>query len=100
MAGASAANMSEENPPCMTISHILSQPNIESGKLEAGEITSDDVECSRAHQMVMPFATSNYKMETISLKLKEGCVIDKKCGGCKVKANVMWEILESAMNEA
>jgi hypothetical protein len=100
MAGASAASMSEENAPCMAISHILSQPSIESGKPEAGEVTDGDVECSRARQMVMPFATSNDKMETISLKLKQGCVIDEKRGGCKVKSNVMWEILENAMNEA
>jgi len=50
--------------------------------------------------MVLPFATSNDKVEAISKKLKDGCVIDQKCGGCKVKANVMWEILEDAMNEA
>lgn len=84
----------------MTISHILSQPNIISEKPEDGESTNGDVECSKAYQMVMPFATSNLKMEALSQKLKEGCVVDKKCGGCKVKANVMWEILDNAMNEA
>ena len=61
---------------------------------------SGDVECSKAYNMVMPFATSNDKVEAISQKLKDGCVVDKKCGGCKVKANVMWEVLEIAMDEA
>lgn len=50
--------------------------------------------------MVMPFATSNDKVEAMSQRLREGCVIDQKCGGCKVKTNVMWEVLEDAMNGA
>ena len=87
----------------MSVSHILSQPNNElqePSDLASGGIISGDVECSRAQKMVLPFATSNDKVEAISKKLKDGCVIDQKCGGCKVKANVMWEILEDAMNEA
>ena len=64
-----------------------------------GARACEDVECARAYNMVMPFATSNDKVEAISQKLKDGCVVDKKCGGCKVKANVMWEVLEIAMEE-
>jgi hypothetical protein len=62
-------------------------------------MVSGDVECSRAQNMVLPLATTNDKMDATSEKLKEGCVTDK-CGGCRVKAKVMWEILEDAMNEA
>lgn len=87
----------------MSVSHVLTKPNIESWNSIDAEpcgTATGDVECSSAYKMVMPFATSNDKVEVISQKLKEGCVIDKKRGGCKVKANVMWEILENAMNEA
>jgi hypothetical protein len=59
---------------------------------------SGDVECSRAQQMVLPFATNADKVEIISKKLKQGCVANKS-GGCKVKAEVMWAILEDAMDE-
>jgi hypothetical protein len=90
----------EEARPCMAVSHILCQPSFETWESEAGGRPNGDVECSRAYQMVMPFATSNDKMEAISLKLKEGCSIDKERGGCKVKANVMWEVLDNAMNQA
>ncbi|KIW13671.1 hypothetical protein PV08_08862 [Exophiala spinifera] len=96
----SRMNVSEQSPRCMTISHVLGLPNIQSENPADGEIASGDVECTRAYQMVMPFATSTDKVDTISMKLKQGCVRDKKNGGCKVKADVMWEILESAMDDA
>jgi hypothetical protein len=62
-------------------------------------VVNGNVECSLAQKMVLPFATTDDKVDAISKKLKEGCVIGK-CGGCSVKANVMWEILNDAMNDA
>jgi len=97
----STLEASEESRHCMSVSHVLAQPNIESwnfADLAPGGMVSGDIECSKAQKLVLPFATSNDKVDVISKKLREGCVIDK-CGGCKVKANVMWEILEDAMNE-
>lgn len=49
--------------------------------------------------MVMPFATSHEQAEAMAKRLKMGCVADKKGGGCKVKADVMWEVLENAMSK-
>lgn len=98
----STSEISNESRPCLSVPHILAQPNIESPEdadLAPGEVGSGDVECSRAQKMVLPFAITNNKVDAISEKLKEGCVSDKR-GGCKVKAEVMWEILDDVMNEA
>lgn len=86
----------------MSVSHFLGAPNLETWPNDAAQPTGgpgDDVECSRAYQMVMPFASSHEKAEAMARKMKAGCVADKKTGGCKVKAKVMWEVLENAMGE-
>ncbi|KIW94172.1 uncharacterized protein Z519_05488 [Cladophialophora bantiana CBS 173.52] len=87
--------------PCTSVPHILAQPSVESQgvtDLTPAGTANGDIECSMAQKLVLPFATTNDKVDAISMKLKEGCVIDQ-CGGCRVKAKVMWEILEDAMNE-
>ena len=86
----------------MSVPHILTQPNIESqgiDDLTPSGTMNGNVECLRAQKLVLPFATTDEKVHAISMKLKEGCVIGKS-GGCSVKANVMWEILDDAMKEA
>jgi hypothetical protein len=85
----------------MNVSHILAQPTVDSwdGDPEPCGSVDDGVECSRAFKMVMPFATSSDRVDAISQKLKDGCVLNKGGGGCKVKASVMWEVLDNAMSE-
>ncbi|WEW55080.1 hypothetical protein PRK78_000508 [Emydomyces testavorans] len=98
----SASETPHGSRPCMSVPHILNQPNTESqgvSDLVPGGMVNGDIECSRAQRLILPFATTSDKVDAISTKLKEGCVSDG-CGGCKVKANVMWEALDEAMKEA
>jgi len=84
------------------VPHILIQSNRETdefSELASGGTVNGNIECSLAQKMVLPFATTDDKVDEISDKLQEGCVIGRG-GGCAVKASVMWEILEGAMNEA
>lgn len=87
---------------CKPVPHILTQLSIESqdvSDLTPGGTVNGNVECSLAQTMVLPFATTDNKVDTISEKLQEGCVISKG-GGCAVKASVMWEILEDVLNDS
>jgi hypothetical protein len=51
------------------------------------------IECSTAYKTLMQYATSQDKMDRITAALDYGCTPDG-AGGCKVKSNVMWKILD------
>lgn len=55
---------------------------------------SDGVECSRAHAMLMRFATTEEKLDGIARALEEGCVKNGEGGGCRVMKDVMWKTLD------
>ena len=54
---------------------------------------SDGVECSAAYKMLIQYATSEEKMDKIAAALESGCT-PSAAGGCKVKKNVVWKLLD------
>jgi hypothetical protein len=96
-------NNEEPSYDCLNVSHLLAQPDADSRAGSArpvdNGIVGDGVECSMAFRMAMPFATSDEKADAIAQKLKEGCVLNKDGRGCKVRTSVMWEALDTAINE-
>lgn len=55
----------------------------------------DGVECSEAYRMLMQYATSEEKLDTISRALDEGCTVNKGSGGgCRVRNKVIWRALD------
>lgn len=53
-----------------------------------------DVECGKAYEMLMQYATSEEKMDYVSRTLEAGCTSTGQ-GGCAVKKKVIWEALDS-----
>ncbi|KAK0727561.1 hypothetical protein B0T26DRAFT_694977 [Lasiosphaeria miniovina] len=50
------------------------------------------VECGKAYEMLMPYATSEEKMDCVARALESGCTTNGK-GGCAVKSKVVWQTL-------
>jgi hypothetical protein len=91
----------EDDRPCMSVDHILLQAGNGKGPMnDSARLVPDsgEIECLRAQELVLPFATTEEKAEALSKKLKSGCVKNKN-GGCKVKASVLWEALEDGLSE-
>lgn len=53
-----------------------------------------DVECGRAYEMLMRYATSEEKMDRVARALEAGCVSTGQHGGCAVKKKAIWEALD------
>lgn len=53
-----------------------------------------DVECGKAHEMLMRYTTSEEKMHRVARALEGGCTSTGK-GGCVVKKVAIWEALDS-----
>ena len=51
------------------------------------------VECRKAYEMLIPYATSEEKMDYIARALESGCTLNGK-GGCAVKSDVIWQALD------
>lgn len=73
--------------PCKVITHLAENPstNVTQMPVKADGETDcsnpDRVECSKAYRMLMQYATSEEKLDTISRALEEGCVANKGSGG-------------------
>lgn len=52
--------------------------------LQVEENEADGMECSKAYKMLIQFATTEEKLDTISQALESGCTRGSK-GGCKVR---------------
>ncbi len=52
-----------------------------------------DVECRKAYEMLMRYATSEEKIDYIAQELESGCTANGK-GGCAVKSKVVWKALD------
>lgn len=57
------------------------------------DCSSDGVECFTAYKMLMHYATSEEKMESIATALESGCT-PSATGGCKVRNSVVWKVLD------
>ena len=53
-----------------------------------------DVECGKAYQMLMRYATSEDKMDYVARALEAGCTSTRQ-GACAVKKKVIWEALDN-----
>lgn len=65
----------------------------ESTTANADEKPDDGIECSKAYQMLIQYATTEEKLETVALALERGCV-KGPVGGCKVQNEAMWKALD------
>ncbi|KAH8587408.1 hypothetical protein B0O99DRAFT_400201 [Bisporella sp. PMI_857] len=95
------ASLAPKAAPCKLITHLAANPQADITQMPATvdgthEVDgSDGVECSRAYQMLMQFATTEEKIDTIALALENGCVANKGSGGgCKVQNKFLWEALD------
>ncbi|PVH77933.1 hypothetical protein DL98DRAFT_573486 [Cadophora sp. DSE1049] len=84
--------------PCKVLTRLaedpgadVTQPIIEGGDPEVQEIGG--VECHKAHNMLMQFATTEEKLDVISQALEQGCV-KKAGGGCKVRNEALWKAID------
>merc|ERR1711900_34189 len=84
--------------PCKILTRLavdpcadVTQPNKERGN--AGDQEIGGVECSKAHAMLMQFATTEEKLDVISQALEQGCV-KKAGGGCKVRNEALWKAID------
>ena len=85
-------------PPCKVLSRLAQDPSADitqSAPTEDENNTSenDGVECSKAHTMLMQFATTESKLDIISQALERGCV-GKEGGGCKVRNEAIWKAMD------
>ena len=85
--------------PCKVLSRLAQDPgaDVTQPDVEGVSIASDQenggVECSKAHSMLMQFATTEEKLDVISQALERGCV-KKAGGGCKVRNEAVWKAID------
>ncbi|KAK7212755.1 hypothetical protein V2G26_019933 [Clonostachys chloroleuca] len=90
--------------PCKLLSHLAENPAADITQIPVPPSSSHpaedathhggDVECGKAYEMLMQYATSEEKMDRVAQALEGGCTPTGK-GGCAVKKNVVWEALDS-----
>jgi hypothetical protein len=111
-AGATAAaqaeactSRSEVVRPCKLLSLLAENPSADITQVTAHPRSIDppaattqdeggDVECGKAYEMLMQYATSEKKMDYIARALEAGCTPTKP-GACAVKKKVIWEALDN-----
>jgi hypothetical protein len=72
-------------PPCKVLTRLAQDPSADITQPIAKDDDTDEqenggVECSKAHAMLMQFATTEEKLDVVSQALERGCV-GKKGGG-------------------
>ncbi|KAH8657276.1 hypothetical protein BGZ61DRAFT_371602, partial [Ilyonectria robusta] len=89
-------------PPCKLLSRLAENPGADltqNPDLPAADElapTSGDVEgieCAKAYEMLMRFATSEEKIDDVAEALENGCTSNGQ-GGCAVKKKVIWQVLD------
>jgi hypothetical protein len=92
-----------EFTPCQLISRLAENPHADitqvpvlSARTDPGQGTAHDgdVECGKAYEMLIKYATSEEKMDYIARALEGGCRSTGK-GGCAVKKAVIWDALDT-----
>ncbi|KAK4112656.1 hypothetical protein N656DRAFT_708738 [Canariomyces notabilis] len=91
--------------PCKLLSLLAENPSADITQVTAHPRSIDppaattqdeggDVECGKAYEMLMQYATSEKKMDYIARALEAGCTPTKP-GACAVKKKVIWEALDN-----
>jgi len=90
--------------PCKLVSRLAENPAADITQVPVRPSSADplknakhhggDVECGKAYEMLMHYATSEEKMDHVARALEGGCTSTGK-GSCAVKKNVVWEALDS-----
>ncbi len=89
--------------PCQLLSLLAENPAaditqvVTAGPGPEDQGTADregDVECGKAYQMLMRYATSEEKMDYVARALEAGCTSTGQ-GGCAVKKQAIWEALDN-----
>lgn len=78
--------------PAADITQIAVQPS-SVNPLQRTVHTEGDVECGKAYEMLMRYATSEEKMDYVARALETGCTSTGQ-GACAVKKKVVWEALD------
>ncbi|RYP47386.1 hypothetical protein DL768_006554 [Monosporascus sp. mg162] len=92
----------KQSMPCKLLSRLAENPatDITQVPIPPGSVDSQDatyhggVECGKAYEMLMRYATSEEKMDTVARALEGGCTSTGN-GGCVVKKNAIWEALDN-----
>jgi hypothetical protein len=90
--------------PCKLLSRLAENPATDitqvpvlpesTDSLQDDVSSGGDVECGKAYEMLMRYAVSEEKMDTVAKALEGGCTSTGK-GRCAVKQSIMWEALDS-----
>jgi hypothetical protein len=92
--------------PCKLLSLLTENPTADLAQVAVQPASADDppqgtaaahaegdVECGRAYEMLMRYATSEEKMDHVARALEAGCTPTGQ-GGCAVRKKVVWEVLD------
>ncbi|KAH7176267.1 hypothetical protein EDB81DRAFT_34119 [Dactylonectria macrodidyma] len=91
------------NPPCKLLSRLAENPGAdltqnpvlpaadELAPTAGGDM--EGIECAKAYEMLIRFATSEEKIDDVAEALENGCTSNGQ-GGCAVKKNVIWQVLD------
>jgi hypothetical protein len=90
-------------PPCKLLSRLAENPGADLTQIPvlpaADELVpaaggdAEGVECAKAYEMLMRFATSEEKIDDVAEALENGCTSNGQ-GGCAVKNKVIWQVLD------
>ncbi|KAL5319456.1 hypothetical protein ACEPPN_012510 [Leptodophora sp. 'Broadleaf-Isolate-01'] len=94
---AESPHLTAQLAPCKVLSRLAENPSADVTQVDIEGSESEQeiggVECSKAHNMLMQFATTEEKLDVISLALERGCV-KKPGGGCKVRNEALWKAID------
>ncbi|KAH6883567.1 hypothetical protein B0T10DRAFT_410924, partial [Thelonectria olida] len=90
-------------PPCKLLSRLAENPGADLTQIfvlpAADELVpvaggdTEGVECAKAYEMLMRFATSEERIDDVAEALENGCTSNGQ-GGCAVKKKVIWQVLD------
>ncbi|KAF7542235.1 hypothetical protein G7Z17_g11756 [Cylindrodendrum hubeiense] len=90
-------------PPCKLLSRLAENPSADLTQIfvapAADELVpaaggdAEGVECAKAYDMLMRFATSEERIDDVAEALESGCTSNGK-GGCTVKKKDIWRVLD------
>lgn len=90
-------------PPCKLLSRLAENPGADLTQISvlpaADELVpaaggdAEGVECAKAYEMLMSFATSEEKIDDVANALENGCMSNGQ-GGCAVKKKAIWQVLD------
>ncbi|KAH6988623.1 hypothetical protein EDB80DRAFT_172900 [Ilyonectria destructans] len=90
-------------PPCKLLSRLAENPGADLTQISvlpaADELVpaaggdAEGVECAKAYEMLMRFATSEEKIDDVAKALENGCTSNGQ-GGCAVKKKAIWQVLD------